>query len=63
MKKILPIITVLVAILGVISPILWDYYSNSSSLELRLLNEISLKNEDPIWGELSLTYKGVRLIN
>ncbi len=55
----IPIVSIVLATVGVIAPILWSYYTNTSSIEIRLESSLSLLKDDPLLKEdLVITYKG-----
>ena len=61
-KKIIAIITILLAVLAVITPVLWDVYMRKAALELHHLSSITLL-DDPNIEKLEIIYKGKSITN
>jgi hypothetical protein len=61
-KKIIAIITILLAVLAVITPVLWDVYMRKAALELHHLSSITLL-DDPKIEKLEIIYKGQPITN
>lgn len=61
MKKIfLPLLIILIPLVGAIC---WDLYSTKMALEIRLINSITLVEEDPIIEELTILYENKHIKN
>lgn len=56
MKR-LTLFGLLIAIVGVLAPIVWDYYTGQRAIEVKILSSISILEEDPILEELTVSFK------
>lgn len=55
--KIWSVISIIIALIGIIAPIGYNYYKEQNNLELNVLSEISLLKDDPIFDDLNILYK------
>lgn len=53
---------ILLATGGIAAPLIWDYYSHQSALEIRILSSKSMLANDPILSDISIRYKG-KIVN
>ena len=59
----IPVVGLVVAILGIGTPILWDWFQSRRSLEVRIVSYISLLETDPIVDGVVVSYKGNQIDN
>ncbi len=60
-KSIFPILGILVAIIGIGAPILWDTLRSKQSLEIQIVSSISLLENDPIMDKLEIRYEDKKI--
>ncbi len=61
--RIIAVLTLVLAVLAIVSPIAWREYSEKKAIELSLLSQISLLEEAPDIEGVSLTYLGEGIEN
>lgn len=62
-KNTIGLITLLIAIIGIVSPILWDNFKNRTEITVSLLYNSTLLKDNISLPDLSVTYKGNSIIN
>lgn len=63
MKRLLPIVGLLIALIGIVITIFWGQYTGRKSLEIRIMSIMSLLEKDPVLDELTISYKDKVITN